>query len=181
MLVQQLCTWAHDAMAVLPYICDNSVASLCLTLPSLGRNLLLVRSRAHQSWQGCLHRCESCSHHTSSHPGSSDQMTHIHMSFALLRHRNCPSWSSSSCAEHNQTKQQKLCYWSTKSLQPGKKTHTPEITKVYLDCERVQSNLNCKMFRKLAAGDEDLSFSVHMLHRTWRGPGLQRDGQVLSH
>ena len=107
---------------VLPYIGDNSVASLCLALPRLGMNLLLVRSTAHQSWQRSLHRQESCSHHTSFHPGSPDQITHVHMSIDLLRHRNRPPWSSSFCAEHNQMKQRKLCYWSTESLQPGKKT-----------------------------------------------------------
>lgn len=43
----------------LPYIRDNASleirASLCLALPSLRRNLLLDRSRDHQSWQGSLH------------------------------------------------------------------------------------------------------------------------------
>lgn len=75
-----------------------------------------------------------------------------------------PSWS---CAEHKPAEAVKASLLENRVVRAWEKTHAPEIAKVYLDCERVQSNLNCKMFREQAAGDKDLSFSLCVLHGAW--------------
>lgn len=70
--------------------------------------------------------------------------------------------SSRSCAEHKPAEAAKALLLEHRVVRAWEK-----IAKVYLDCECVQSNLNCKTLKEQAAGDKDLSFSLCVLYGAW--------------